>query len=75
MRREFDAFYFLPVDDERYALEASITREQRKAQDRDITQRLVPLMGQHGWQLLDDGQHWSRRLSSEDAGERKEEGE
>jgi hypothetical protein len=75
MRRELDAYYYLQPDKDRYALEASITREQRMAQDRDITQRLVPLMGQHGWQLLDDEQGWSRRLSPEDAGEGKEEGE
>ena len=30
----------------------------------DVHQRLIPTMGQLGWQLEDDGLRWSRRLRS-----------
>ena len=68
MRREREAYYYTQADNDRHALLATVTREQRIAQDRDISQRLVPLMGQHGWQLREDGWSWSRRLSPEEAG-------
>jgi hypothetical protein len=44
-------------------LHRTLTREQHRERVRDLHRRLVPTMGQLGWQLLDDGLNWSRRPS------------
>jgi hypothetical protein len=61
MHREREDYYYMQDDHDRSALAATLTRDERIAQDRDIVRRLVPLMGQLGWQLLEDGVHWIRR--------------
>jgi hypothetical protein len=68
MHRESEAYHYIQYDNARAALAKTVTREEQFAQDRDIDQRLVPLMGQHGWQLSEDGRTWSRRPSPEEAG-------
>ena len=77
MSRDFDAYYDCwsdgrYLDKDRKRLHSAITQEEKDAQQKDIRRRLVPLMGQHGWQLHEeeDGRFgtWSRRLSPETAG-------
>ena len=68
MQREWKAYYSTKVDRDRYALRRSVTLETCNRQVNDINRSLIPLMGQHGWQLREDGRSWSRRLSPEEAG-------
>jgi hypothetical protein len=75
MSREFSAYYDCwsdgrYLDKDRARLQDAISLEEKEEQQRDICRRLVPLMGQHGWQLHEDGRFgsWSRRLSPEDGG-------
>ena len=68
MHREWEDYYYMQSDYDRSALAATLSWEERIAQDRDIVLRLVPLIGQHGWQLLEDGVHWVRRPLPEQAG-------
>jgi hypothetical protein len=68
MQREEDAYYHRPVDTDRGALALAMTREQRMTENKNLSRHLVPIMGQHGWQLSEDGLTWSCRPSPEEAG-------
>jgi hypothetical protein len=76
MSRDFAAYYDCwsdgrSMDADRGRLHYAITQEEKDEQQREIRRRLVPLMGQHGWQLQEEGRFgsWSRRLSPEAAGQ------
>ena len=67
LAREFTAFYSKPgcfkVSRASFLLWSSITKQQHNEKERELQRRVVPIMGQHGWQLNDDGVSWSRRTS------------
>jgi hypothetical protein len=76
MSRDFHAYYDywsdgLYLDADRARLHYCITQDEKDEQQRDIRRRLVPLMGQHGWQLHEEENGrfgtWTRRLSPESA--------
>jgi hypothetical protein len=54
------------VDSDRMTLAASVSHDEVRLDEQigDINRRLVPLMGQHGWHIVDDGLRWSRRRKS-----------
>ena len=65
--RESPAFYSKPgcfkASRASFLLWSSITKQQHNEKERELQRRVVPIMGQHGWQLNDDGVSWSRRTS------------
>ena len=69
MRREWEAYYSQDQldDDPRNLRQLTATDEMLDTWIMDVHQRLVPTMGQLGWQLGDDGLRWSRRLPSPEA--------
>ena len=69
MQRERTTYY-APLDTDLFsagfALFDTVTPQVIAEQDKDNRRRLVPTMGQLGWQLEEDELSWTRRPSSKE---------